>query len=99
MEQQNHSQSNDETFIASLILGGFGLVVAERLWSQRVKPWVTDQLGSIKLGDGGALAQIGSFKVETIDLVGISILLLPVMALIWWLRRSLRARRRERAEA
>lgn len=91
-------QTSDEQFLAYLILGGFGLVVAQRLWSLKVKPWVTEQLGTVKVGGGDALAQIGSYKVETMDLIGVGVLFIPFLVLVWWLRRSVRSRRKERVE-
>ncbi|GAB3469728.1 hypothetical protein AB1207_22070 [Kineococcus endophyticus] len=80
MTQQVSKKDND---LAYLIMACVALLAVQRLWSTRIKPWVLENLQAVQAGDWQHSV---SGDVTTLDVVGMSLLLLPVVVLLLLIR-------------
>ncbi len=80
MSQTVAKKDND---LAYLIMACVALLAVQRLWSTRIKPWALENLQAIQAGDWQHRV---SGDVTTLDVVGMSLLLLPVAVLLLLIR-------------
>ena len=68
-------------------MGAAGLFVAWRIWTGRIKPWVTDKIESAQSDPGQALVTVGDVGVSAADALGGAVLLAVVLGAVLILRR------------
>lgn len=82
--------------LAYLILGGLVAVGVMRLWSTRVKPWLTDLMPSLK--DEGQV-QVGSFELATSDVVAGVVIAVVALVIVLTVRSSIRAKKKAKTSS
>lgn len=73
-----------------LIVGGLVALGVMRLWSTKVKPWLTEMVPSLK--DEGHV-QLSSFEIATSDLVAAAVIVVVLLVIVLTVRSSIRARK------
>lgn len=96
-QQQNPQGQNDTwTEISYLLAVIIGVMALQRLWAVKLRPWVDATWTDLKAGEVAELPLIGS--VDSIDLIGFGVLLVPFLVLVVALV-SVRRRRKAKAQA
>jgi hypothetical protein len=93
---QQQGQDDTWTEISYLIAVIIGVLALERLWSVKLRPWVDATWTDLKAGEVAELPVLGA--VDTIDLVGMGVLIVPFLVLVVVLVAMVR-KRRARAKA
>ena len=95
MSGQQQGQNDTWTEISYLIAVILGVLGLQRLWAVKIRPWVDGTWTDLKAGEVAELPVIGS--VDSIDLIGLGVLLVPFFVLVVALV-SLSRRRKAKAK-